>query len=1353
MSKGLRTIVGVALVVLAIWQPEFAPWIAAHAFAVGAFGASLALGAVLQPKLKTLQRLQSQSVMMRSAIQAQEILFGRDRKSGVLPYWGTSGSENEYLWYVVAVVEHEIDGYETLWIDDVAIDIATEIDGSGFVTSAAFVDADGNKLVKTKFYTGLDTQTVDTDLQAAFSEWDSDHAGEGVAYFWVRMQLDRSDGGTDPENPAANVWHKGYPQNVSVTARGVKVYDPRLDSTNGGTGSHRVDDETTWEWSQNAVLGRVYYLMSSRFGPGYLSTEIDWTIVAAQADIADELTSIPGSETQARYTLNGIVIVDDDPKSIIEDMQTADHGVTLFLPTTIEVRVGAWEASSHTIDETWLVGGITAESAVATDDTYNAVRGQYLSAAEDYSIIEFQPRLAAAYETEDGIGRIYEDVMLPYVREEYHAQRMAIIQLKKSRQQITVRGKFNFRALLVQPYQIVTLNVGGFSGDTFRVLGKVESADGTVTLQLREEVEDDWSYTIPDLAEPPVIPSVVRNPDGAPPCTALAAITAAGGIHVVWANPSLSQISHVELYSADSDDRSGAVLAFKGKVLEYFDFQDEGTVKYYWVVSRGNNGLLSTWYPVSSTAGVEGTAGAVTIGESAINAQLTNPSGQVTADTNGLGYDLSNAGGTFEVWEGTSNVTGIAGVDGPTYYVLDEHLIGDPVSNVTFNGLNLAIDEDTGVYTLTDDSAWVCPAGNIGNAYTLRAVYKGFNFDRGYTIIKSLSGKSLTLTATQQAFAYDTAGDLKGADEIFFTADQKNSTATVVWVTQKWNGVDDFENTTVNRMTSSTGLTNSLTESAFAAESETALRVWCHFQDPTGQYYIDTLTIQKLEDGAPGADGADAVHYYIKPTNGTAIKNGTGTLTVEAHMVAGGVDSLLSSGTIKLYVSTTEVTVANGYATGSDGYTGVFDSGDISDNVVVILKDGSGGTVLDTITLVDIADGAAGGDGSNAVSGYVEPSAPISWTRAADQSTWTPSGTTVDLDCTFVQGGSAVARKAWRITRASNGILTGASTTHKDGDLNTSRVTVTELNESSQAFTIKFDYSNSGDLASVSETVITSMAGANGSNGSDGSDGANGVSAHLTNPTPVLPTNSDGDNVNLLGVDAIYGTIDYALEGANGTFEILDGATDATSSTTFSIVGGTGTNPSYLVQNNLLFLIFSTGTYKGKYTVRQSSNNPALWTTDTESVTIRANYGGVNYDRTYTVTKAKAGVNGGSGGAAGDVDLQSRSSNAGTGTTTQGFRVHSDGTVDATTVSSGTYTNQYTWLNSGLNSDYEVKMTKVSGLTLTSGTLDTWQACSTTRTWYRTAASGSWVGQLSIRRASDGAILDTCTVELDNVTA
>jgi hypothetical protein len=55
----------------------------------------------------------------------------------------------------------------------------------------------------------------------------------------------------DAKKPA---WPGGRPH-FGFVLKGGKRYDPRLDSTvTGGSGSHRIDDPTTWEWTENAVI-------------------------------------------------------------------------------------------------------------------------------------------------------------------------------------------------------------------------------------------------------------------------------------------------------------------------------------------------------------------------------------------------------------------------------------------------------------------------------------------------------------------------------------------------------------------------------------------------------------------------------------------------------------------------------------------------------------------------------------------------------------------------------------------------------------------------------------------------------------------------------------------------------------------------------------------------------------------------------------------------------------------------------------------------------------------------------------------------------------------------------------------
>ena len=415
--------------------------------------------------------------------------------------------------------------------------------------------------------------------------------------------------------------------------------------------------------------------------------------------------------------------------------------------------------------------------------------------------------------------------------------------------------------------------------------------------------------------------------------------------------------------------------------------------------------------------------------------------------------------------------------------------------------------------------------------------------------------------------------------------------------------------------------------------------------------------------------------FYIKPITGTAIQNGAGTLTVEAHRIFEGVDELLSTGTIQLFEGATLITVANGYAAGSDGYTGVLDSGDITGFAIIELKDGAGGTILDTITLVDVIDGATGGDGADAVYGSIEPENGLAWTQAINGGAWTPSQLTSDLDCTFYQAGVAVARIARRITLVSGtGFLSSSTVAHKGGNLNTGRVTVTVTGGGSQAINVQFDYSFGGELASVAETLKSVQGGDDGATGDPGTDGGDGDSVHVStifrrnSTAPATPT---GGNYNF--------TTKTLTPPTNWTEALPAASGDAlySSTATWSINGTTGTD-----------------------------------STTTWSTPVKIDDGQLTLDSGLTdfnVTDSSFDLN---------QNVQ--------------FRTHTDGTIDKREahVAGGVFVNVQTWRGNGVNADYDVKVSVLEGDDIPAGAaVNTWLSCSSIRTW-------SWTNTVSLGSSS-----------------
>jgi hypothetical protein len=110
-------------------------------------------------------------------------------------------------------------------------------------------------------------------------------------------------------------------------------------------------------------------------------------------------------------------------------------------------------------------------------------------------------------------------------------------------------------------------------------------------------------------------------------------------------------------------------------------------------------------------------------------------------------------------------------------------------------------------------------------------------------------------------------------------------------------------------------------------------------------------------------------------------------------------------------------------------------------------------------------------------------------------------------------------------------------------------------------------------------------------------EGLDGITGLLTNESHVVSAASDGTG--------------YSLTGSGGTFVVLDGTTDVTTSATFSVQGS--------ATKNGLTMSINSGT--GVYSLSGGS-----WTSSAENFTLRAVYAGVTIDKVYSIAKATQGT-------------------------------------------------------------------------------------------------------------------------------
>lgn len=151
-------------------------------------------------------------------------------------------------------------------------------------------------LVSSRIYLG-DQTTVCPLANQYISGWTSEHIGVNQTYVTLKIKVD------DEAFPSGL-------NEIKFVVRGHKVYDPRKDTTQGGDGEQRFDDESTWEWSSNPAL--CSYDCLRRYGAKPVPRRrLPMDFIAVTANYCDEQAIYRDAEgneqTGTRFEVNGVL--------------------------------------------------------------------------------------------------------------------------------------------------------------------------------------------------------------------------------------------------------------------------------------------------------------------------------------------------------------------------------------------------------------------------------------------------------------------------------------------------------------------------------------------------------------------------------------------------------------------------------------------------------------------------------------------------------------------------------------------------------------------------------------------------------------------------------------------------------------------------------------------------------------------------------------------------------------------------------------------------------------------------------------------------------------------------------------
>jgi hypothetical protein len=237
------------------------------------FGLSVVSGALIssreQPQLGDVSDIGTDSKVNTASTQEPlRIIYGQLKVGGNDVYMGTDGANNQDLWIVQSLSEGECEGvYAKEEVDQVYLD------------GKIYTDFGGN--VTYYFHSGTITQSVDTNLNSALTEW------------------------TDPlKNTCYMVWKltndKDYFQGLpsrQIELRGKKLYDFR---------------SATTAYSNNPVLAIYDYMTNTRYGMGVASADIDTTSWTSAANYCDTkgwtLNMVIKRNQPAQYVVDSMLL-------------------------------------------------------------------------------------------------------------------------------------------------------------------------------------------------------------------------------------------------------------------------------------------------------------------------------------------------------------------------------------------------------------------------------------------------------------------------------------------------------------------------------------------------------------------------------------------------------------------------------------------------------------------------------------------------------------------------------------------------------------------------------------------------------------------------------------------------------------------------------------------------------------------------------------------------------------------------------------------------------------------------------------------------------------------------------------
>ena len=395
---------------------------------------------------------------------------------------------------------------------------------------------------------------------------------------------------------------------------GALVYDPRKDGTRTmaddgfvGTGTHRLNDMSTWEYSDNPALCAAELGMIR-------GLEIEWAQTVIAANWCDKMVAVPGNKMEKQFVLSLTYSYKDSFGELMQDIGTACNCAWLNFNNRWSLQAPVTEASVMTITEDDMVQEENYVSNAPLAEKRNTVTAVILDAEDGYSEREVPEHRDDAAITRDG-KKLIETLNLRGVTQMNQAQRLCYMELQEQKLQERMVLKLGFKGLRLERNAIITIDSAIIGQPKlFRVKEiKFNTRDAATVIDCIEH--DPAVYGAMPVSAYHTVSStgvITRGAVKPKPVSFLTATSHRVGIDWKWGDLSVLLYDKIRLYTAPkgtmfSDDLEPA---FIGNASEYLEPVPAGEERCGWVIVE-RDGEDSDRYPDDLVSSVCATGAAL----------------------------------------------------------------------------------------------------------------------------------------------------------------------------------------------------------------------------------------------------------------------------------------------------------------------------------------------------------------------------------------------------------------------------------------------------------------------------------------------------------------------------------------------------------------------------------------------------------------------------------------------------------------------------------------------------------------------------------------------------------------------